>query len=139
MNEEQETIEKTEEKVEESVETDQIEKTDDKEVIIAGGEIKKFSDVYANQSFDFEGRKAEFDEIFNKEIIIHDFAILPGEFGTFAVVSIKLNDEMITVPLGSEVVREQLVKAKEDGNLPLQGTIVERLSEKSKRKYHTLS
>lgn len=121
----------------ERIEADE-EKSEDKQVTIAGGQVKKFSEIYG-QAIDFEGQRMEMSEAIDKEIIIYDFAILPGLYGDFVVVQAKLDEKMVNFPVGSVVILDQLKKAKQDNNLPLQTTIIERISEKSKRKYFSLS
>ena len=100
-------------------------------------EVKKFSDLYKGELF--EGRRTEVDEILGKELIILDYAELQGNFGTFAVCQAKLENELITFPIGSEIVLNQLRKIKEDKNFPILVKIEKRQSEKTKRSYYTLA
>ena len=115
-------------------------------------EPKKFSDIYGQQEFEFPGEQVNEKDVRDKEMIIHDFAILNGIHGEFFVIdaelteeiTLKIDDEDKTVKRiqfaeGSEIIRKQLKQAKEDDNLPLLAKIVERTSEKSKMTYRTLS
>ena len=115
---------------------------------------KKFSDVYGQQSFDFPGEQVNEKDVREKEMTIYDFALLNGQFGEFLVIDAELTEEMrievdketghienvkrIQFAEGSDIIRKQLKKAKEDGNLPLIAKIEERTSEKSKMTYRTL-
>jgi len=112
---------------------------------------KRFSEAYGQPAFDFPGVQVEEKAIREKEITIYDFAILNGAFGEFAVVDAELTEEIeinienavtkvkrVQFAEGSDVIRRQLKKAKEDKNLPLIAKIVERTSDKSKMTYRTL-
>jgi len=113
-------------------------------------EPKRFADEYGQESFDFPGEQVEEKAIRDKEITIYDFALLNGQFGEFAVIDAELSEEIeisseegikkvkrIQFAEGSDIIRKQLKKAKEDKNLPLIAKIVERTS-KSKMTYRTL-
>ncbi len=112
--------------------------------------IKNYNDVYTPQ-IDFEGEKIDGKEIIGKEIIIHDFAILNGQFGEFAVVdatipgpdALDMTDisqgKRVQFLEGSHVIMGQLGKVKKDNNFPIKTKIEERTSEKSKLTYRTLS
>ena len=116
---------------------------------------KRFSDIYGQAEYDFPGEQVEEKVIRDKEMTIYDFVLLHGTFGEFAVIDAELSEgievmdqaqdpptkktvKRIQFCEGSEVIRHQLIKAKEDRNLPLIGKIVERTSEKSKMTYRTL-
>jgi len=112
---------------------------------------KKFSDIYGQAEYDFPGDQVEEKEVRDKEMTIYDFVLLNGQFGEFAVVDAELSEEIeiskeegnkkvkrISFAEGSDVIRHQLKKAKEDRNLPLIATIVEKTSDKSKMTYRTL-
>lgn len=112
---------------------------------------KRFSDTYGQEEFDFPGEQVKEEAIRNKEMTIYDFATLNGTFGEFLVVDAELTDEIIVgagvdqkrvkrvqFAEGSDVIRKQLKKAKEDKNLPIIAKIVERTSEKTKMTYRTL-
>lgn len=109
------------------------------EEVVVGkeGEVKKFSEIY--RGIEFEGRKVEVDEILGKEIVITDFTELQGNYGVFVVCQAKLDNVMITFPIGSEVVLNQLRKIKTDNNIPILTKIEKRISEKTKRQYYTLT
>lgn len=119
---------------------------------------KRFSDEYGQPEFDFPGEQVEEKEVRNKEMTIYDFVLLNGSFGEFAVIDaelteatkIEITDEVdgeptattkeikkIQFPEGSDVIRRQLKKAKEDDNLPIVAKIVEKRS-KGKMTYRTL-
>lgn len=106
---------------------------------------KKFSDTYGQPTFDFPGKQVEEKCIRDQEMTIFDFAILNGTFGEFLVIDAELLEPLddgikrIQFAEGSDVVRKQLKKAKEDGNLPIMAKIEERTSEKSKMTYRTLA
>jgi len=120
------------------------------------GETKKFGDIY-QPTIEFEGEKVEEKEVVGKDIIIHDFAMLNGQFGEFAIVDatvllvpasvivdIKIVDvteqgKRVQFAEGSEVIMRQLKKIKEDNNFPIMTKIEERVGEKSKMTYRTLS
>jgi len=112
---------------------------------------KKFSDIYGQPEYDFPGEQVEEKIIRDKEMTIYDFVLLHGTFGEFAVIDAELSDDIIIgagveqkrvkriqFAEGSDIIRKQMKKAKEDRNLPLIGKIVERTSEKSKMTYRTL-
>lgn len=108
---------------------------------------KKFSDEYGQPTFDFPGVQIGEKAIRDKEITIYDFAILNGAFGEFLVVDAELTEEIekdgnkvkrVQFAEGSDVIRRQLKKAKEDKNLPLIAKIVERTADKTKMTYRTL-
>lgn len=113
---------------------------------------KRFSDVYGQATFDFLGEQVEEKTIRDKEITIYDFAILNGQFGEFAVIDAELSEEInitneegsksvkrVQFAEGSDIIRKQLKKAKEDKNLPIIAKIVEKTAEKSKMAYRTLA
>lgn len=117
---------------------------------------KKFSDIYGQQEYDFPGGQVEEKDVRDKEMIIYNFVLLNGQFGEFAVVDAELSEEIevmdqsqdppanktvkrIQFCEGSDVIRHQLIKAKEDRNLPLIAKIVEKTSDKSKMTYRTLN
>ena len=116
---------------------------------------KRFSDIYGQAEYDFPGEQVEEKDVRDKEMTIYDFVLLHGTFGEFAVIDAELSEGIEVMdqaqdPLmkktvkriqfceGSDVIRHQLKKAKEDRNLPLIATIVERTSDKSKMTYRTL-
>lgn len=116
---------------------------------------KKFSDIYGQQEYDFPGEQVEEKDIRDKEMTIYDFVLLNGQFGEFAVVDAELSEGIEVIDQaqdppanktvkriqfceGSDVIRHQLKKAKEDRNLPLIAKIVEKTSDKSKMTYRTL-
>ena len=118
---------------------------------------KRFSDIYGQAEYDFPGEQVEEKDVRDKEMTIYDFVLLHGTFGEFAVIDAELSEEIeIEAPIlgeeqvnkikvkriqfaeGSDIIRKQMMKAKEDRNLPLIGKIVERTSEKSKMTYRTL-
>ena len=115
-------------------------------------EAKRFSEEYGQASFDFPGEQVEEKAIRDKEMTIYDLALLNGQFGEFAIVDAELSEgititksdgnlgevKRIQFAEGSDIIRKQLKKAKEDGNLPLIAKIVERTSDKSKMTYRTL-
>ncbi len=113
-------------------------------------QFKKFGDIY-QPTIEFEGEKVEEKEVVGKDIIIHDFAMLNGQFGEFAIVDatvLPVPGEAIDVTgkgkrvqfaEGSEVIMRQLKKIKEDNNFPIETKIEERVGEKSKMTYRTLS
>ena len=109
--------------------------------------IKNYGDVYTPQ-IDFEGEKIEGKEIYGKYILIHDFAILNGTYGEFVVIDATIVPEPDEVGTpgkrvqfleGSKVVMRQLGMIKEDNNFPIKTKIEERISEKTKLNYRTLS
>jgi len=114
---------------------------------------KKFSDIYGQAEYDFPGDQVEEKDVRDKEMTIYDFVLLNGQFGEFAVVDAELSAETevpegetgkkkvkrISFAEGSDVIRHQLKKAKEDRNLPLIATIIEKTSDKSKMTYRTLN
>ena len=127
-----------------------LEKAEDKD-----GQAKRFSEEYGQEEYDFPGDQVNEKDVRDKEMTIYDFVILNGKFGEFAVVdaeltekikvSVEVDDKTVEKQVqriqfceGSAVIRHQLKKAKEDGNLPLIATIVERTSEKSQLTYRTL-
>jgi len=110
------------------------------------GKVKKFGEIY-NKTIDFEGEKVEEKEVVGKDIVIHDFALLVGQFGQFAVVDATilpaLNEQgsgkRVQFSEGSDVIMRQLKAIKEDNNLPIKTVIEERTGEKSKLNYRTLT
>lgn len=123
---------------------------------------KKFSDIYGQAEYDFPGEQVEEKDVRDKEMTIYDFVLLKGQFGEFAVVDAELSEGIeISIPKelevpdeeqvkkikvkriqfceGSDVIRHQLIKAKEDRNLPLIAKIIEKTSDKSKMTYRTLN
>ena len=116
-------------------------------------ESKKFSSIYGQEEYDFPGEQVEEKDVRGKEMIIYDFAKLNGSFGEFAVVDAEMSEEIeiegenstikkvkrVQFMEGSKIIGDQLKKAKEDGNLPMIATIIERTSAKSKMTYRTLS
>lgn len=101
-------------------------------------EIKKFSEVYP-QAVKFENaEQIEFKDVLGKEIIIEDISEMIGEFGEFIIVLAELNKNKIQFALGSTVVIPKLKKAKTEGKLPLIATILEKKSEKTKRRYFSI-
>ena len=109
--------------------------------------MKNYGDVYTPQ-IDFEGEKIEGKEIFGKDIIIHDFAILNGTYGEFVVIDATIvpaptelgtPGKRVQFLEGSKVVMRQLGMVKEDNNFPIKTKIEERVSEKTKLHYRTLS
>ncbi len=100
-------------------------------------ELKKFSEVYPSGT-QFEAERIDFPEVVDKEIIIKDVAELSGDFGNFLVVLAELGGKDIQFPTGSGVIMPKLKKAKSEGNLPLLAKIVEKRSEKSKRRYYDI-
>jgi hypothetical protein len=117
------------------------EKEDTREVTGKGGEVKKFSEIYGQTAFDFKGERKTFEEVIGKSIIISDFAPLGGLYGEFFVAQATLTEtrEIINFPIGSEVIMQQLKRAREDNNLPIQTTIEKRTAQKTKRAYYTLA
>ena len=108
-----------------------------------GKNVKKFGDIY-NKNIEFEGEKIVEKELIGKEILIHDFALLNGQFGDFAIVDATILNEIgigkrVQFAEGSEVIIRQLKTLKEDKNLPIKTTIEERTSDKSKLTYRTLT
>jgi len=108
--------------------------------------IKNFNDVYRPQ-IEFEGDKINGKEVVDKDIVIHDFAMLNGQYGEFAIVDATIlplpnstaTGQRVQFAEGSEVVMRQLKMVKEDKNFPIKTKIEERTSEKSKLTYRTLS
>lgn len=115
--------------------------------------ISSFNQIYGQVEYDFKGDKVKEEEVRGREIIIHDFVILHGQYGEFAVVDAELTEEIeieisegefkktkrVQFAEGSDVIRNQLIKAREEGHLPLKATIIERSSDTSKMTYRTLS
>ena len=116
---------------------------------------KKFSDIYGQAEYDFPGDQVEEKDVRDKEMNIYDFVLLNGSFGEFSVVDAELSEGIEVIDQaqdppakktvkriqfceGSKVIRDQLKQAKEDRNLPLIATIVEKTSDKSKMTYRTL-
>lgn len=107
--------------------------------------IKNFGEVYRPQ-VEFEGEKIAGKEVVGIDIIIHDFAMLNGAYGQFAVVDATIlagdneaTGKRVQFPEGSEVIKGQLAMIKEDKNFPIRTKIEERTSEKSKLTYRTLA
>ncbi len=107
--------------------------------------VKQFGDLY-NKSIEFEGEKIEEKELIGKNILIHDFGLLNGQFGQFAIVDATIlpapNEEegkRVQFSEGSDVIMRQLKAIKEDNNFPIKAVIEERTSEKSKLTYRTLT
>ena len=137
-----------------------VEKIPDKETQealekVESNQPKRFSEEYGQDEYDFPGDQVNEKDVRDKEMTIYDFVVLNGKFGEFAVVDAELTEETkldvqvddkivekqvqrIQFCEGSEVIRHQLKKAKEDNNLPLIATIVERISEKKQLTYRTL-
>lgn len=111
----------------------------EKEIVLKGGEVKRFSEIYTGSVATIAGERKESKEVIDKEIIIKNFVLLNSSYGEFAVIEAELDDQAINFPVGSGVVIHQLKRAKEDNNLPMKATITHRRSEKSKRNYFTLS
>jgi len=114
-------------------------------------EQRRFSDIYGQPEFDFPGEQVDEKLIRNIDMIIYDFAILNGTFGEFLVIDAELAEELVINTAneqkrvkrvqfaeGSDIIKRQLKKAKEDKNLPITAKIVERMSDKSKMTYRTL-
>ena len=57
--------------------------------------IKKFSEEYRTEKFEFDGKQTEVIEILDKEIVIYNFAKLNGTYGDFAVIDGELNGTRI--------------------------------------------
>lgn len=101
--------------------------------------IKKFSEEYGQESFEFEGERCEVNDILDKEISIHNFAKMSGAYGDFVVIDAELSKKRIQFLVGSQVVISQLDKIKTDNNFPISATITKRHSDKTQRDYYTLS
>ncbi len=108
--------------------------------------IKNFDEIYTPQ-IEFEGEKIDEKEIIGKDIVIHDFAILNGQFGEFAIIDATIVPaptstevgKRVQFPEGSHVIMRQLKAIKEDKNFPIKTKIEERTGEKSKMNYKTLA
>jgi len=111
----------------------------EKEVVLKGGEVKKFSEIYTGSVATIAGERKESKDVIDKEIIIKNFVLLNGTYGEFAIIEAEMEGQAINFGIGSDVVIHQLKRAKEDNNLPLRATITSKRSEKSKRNYFTLS
>jgi len=108
-----------------------------KDEVLENEKPTKYSEAY--QTKDFEGQRVEFTEVLDKEITIYDFIKSVGDYGEYAIIDAKLGTTRVKFLVGSGVIIQQLIRVKEDNNLPIRATIQKRHSETSKRDYYTLS
>ena len=96
-------------------------------------DLKRISDIVPSGAL-YEAERIDLGEILNKDVLISDFQIRPGNFGEFAIILIALEDgQQRVVVTGAQAVVRKLKAAA--GQQPFLARFVQRRSTSGRRYY----
>jgi len=96
-------------------------------------EFKRITDIVPSAPM-FEGERVDITSLLNQDIVIVDFAFLPGRYGEFAVIQANtLDGKTVTFTTGGAAVIRKLKAA--EGQTPFLARVVQRKGQSGRRYY----